>query len=182
MNRVGRIALTLLLLFLGASAFRDEYGSVPLIGGIDLAIHEFGHNLFQPFGVPIFGDTMVIAGGAITQVAVPLLFVGYFLWGKKEHHDLHAAMVCLWWTAISLLNVSIYAADARARQLMLISGATGQDDDSGHDFYNLFSQWGVLNRDTVYAGRMRAIALLMFMIAIAVGLGAAWKSRPRAVS
>jgi len=176
--RAGRIALTLLLLVLGAKAFKSEYGEVPLVGSINIAIHEFGHNLFMPFGWQFLGETMVIAGGALTEVAFPALFVAYFLYGKKEHRDLHGAMVCLWWTSIALLNVSVYAADARARQLMLISGVTGQEDDTGHDFYNLFSRWGVLQRDTIYAGRMRALAFLMFAASIAVGLYAAWRSRP----
>ena len=157
-------------------AFGSEYGEVPILSGIDLAIHEFGHVLFMPFGIPVLGETMVILGGSLTQVALPLIFVGYFLWGPKPHRDAHAAMVCLWWAAINVLSVAIYTADARARELMLISGATGQEDD-GHDWYNLLSQWGVLNRDTVYAGRMRAVAWLMFATSIGVGLWAAIRSQ-----
>jgi hypothetical protein len=150
------------------SAFRDEYGMVPLLSGIDLAIHEFGHILFSPFG-----DTLTILGGSLTQVALPLVFVWYFLYGKKEHRDLHAAMICLWWTSMNLLSVAIYAADARAGKLMLITGATGEDDPDSHDFYNLFAQWGVLNRDTIYGGRLRALAALMFFASIVIGLWAA---------
>jgi hypothetical protein len=176
-----RIGLTLLLIALGISAFKDEYGVVPLISDIDLAVHEFGHMLFMPFGIPFLGRTMVIAGGAVTQIAFPLIFVGYFLFNKK-HRDVHAAMICLWWTSINVLDVSIYAADARARQLMLISGVTGQEDDSGHDFFNLFSQWGVLNRDTIYAGRMRTVAGTMFFTSIVIGLWAAWQGRQKEVA
>lgn len=174
--RWGRILLTLALIPVGISAFKSEYGQLPLLGDIDTAVHEFGHMLFMPFGIPILGETMVILGGSLTQIALPLIFVGYFMFGKKQHRDLHAAMVCLWWASLNMLSVSIYAADARARQLMLINGATGQDDDSGHDFYNLFSQWGVLNRDTIYAGRLKAFAALMFFLSIVIGLYAAWRS------
>jgi len=178
--RWARIGLTLLLIPLGMNAFKDEYGVVPLIGGIDLAVHEFGHMLFMPFGWPFLGETMVIAGGAVTQVAFPLIFVGYFLFSKR-HRDLHASMVCLWWASMNVLGVAIYAADARARKLMLITGATGQEDDSGHDFYNLFSQWGVLKRDTIYAGRMRTIAGMMFLASVVIGLWAAWRGKQREV-
>lgn len=174
--RWARILLTLALIPLGLNAFKHEYGHVPILGDIDAAVHEFGHVLFMPFGIPILGDTMVILGGSLTQVAFPLIFVAYFLFGKREHRDLHAAMMCLWWTSMNVLGVAVYAADARARQLMLISGATGQEDDSGHDFYNLFSQWGVLNRDTIYAGRMRTIAGLVFFASIMIGLWGAWRS------
>lgn len=164
-----RIGITLLLFLLAVRAFRDELGSVPLISDIDLAVHEFGHMLFMPFGWAFLGETMVILGGSLTQVALPLVFVGYFAFSKK-HRNLHGATVCLWWTAMNLLSVSIYAADARARQLMLISGATGQEDDSGHDFYNLFSQWGVLNRDTLYAARLRALAVVLCFVSVVFGV------------
>ncbi|HET9424051.1 MAG TPA: hypothetical protein VFO55_01670 [Gemmatimonadaceae bacterium] len=164
-----RVAVTLLLAVLGLRAFRDEYGRVPLLSGIDLAIHEFGHMLFMPFGIPVLGETMVILGGSLTQVALPLVFVGYFA-RSRGHRDMHAATVCFWWAAMNVLSVAIYAADARARELTLISGATGQEDDSGHDFFNLFLQWGVLGRDTVYGYRLRGIALLMFLVSIVAGL------------
>jgi hypothetical protein len=172
-----RIGITLLLIPLAMGAFGDEYGSVPLISDINTAIHEFGHMLFMPFGIPILGHTMVIAGGAVTQIAFPLVFVGYFLFNKK-HRDVHAAMICLWWVSINILDVSIYAGDARARKLMLLSGGTGMDDDSGHDFYNLFSQWGVLRRDTIYAGRMRGFAGLLCFASIAIGMWVAIKAKP----
>ncbi len=40
-----RMLLTLLLVPLSWHAFHDPYGEVPLLSGIDLAIHEFGHML-----------------------------------------------------------------------------------------------------------------------------------------
>jgi hypothetical protein len=174
MVRWGRLGLTLLLIPLSLRAFRDEYGGVPLLDSVNLAIHEFGHYLFMPFG-----EMMSILGGSLFQVLFPLAFVAYFLYGKQEHRDRHAALVCLWWTSISMLGVSIYAADARAGQLMLLTGATGEDDPDHHDWRNLFSMWGVLNRDTVYAGRMRGIAALMCCASIALALWAAWKSGKR---
>lgn len=173
-----RIGLTLLLIPLGRSAFNDEYGFIPLIGDINTALHEFGHMLFQPFGWAFLGQTMVVAGGSLTQIAFPAIFLGYFLLSKKRR-DIHAAMVCLWWVSINVLEVSIYAGDARAGKLQLINGLTGQDEDSGHDFQYLFRHWGVMNRDTIYAGRMRTLAGFMFFISIAVGLWFAWQGKEK---
>ena len=166
-----RLALTLLLIPLGMKAFGSEYGEVPILSGINLAIHEFGHMLFMPFGIPVLGETMVILGGSLFQITFPLIFVGYFLYGPKQHRDPHAATVCLWWAAINVLSVAIYVADARARELILISGATGQEDD-GHDWYNLLSQWGVLSRDTIYASRLRGLAWFMFAVSVVAGIWA----------
>src|SRR4051812_12958604 len=133
------------------SAFRDQYGAIPIINDVDTAIHEFGHYLFMPFG-----ETMTILGGSLFQVLFPLIFMGYFL-VIPARRDVHAAMVCLWWVSINVLGVATYMADARAGQLMLINGMTGQESDA-HDWNNLFRMWGMLYRDTIIAARFRALA------------------------
>jgi hypothetical protein len=98
-----RLAFAALLTWLAWGAFRDPYGNVPLVSDVSTAIHEFGHMLFMPFGIPILGRTMVILGGSLTEVAFPLLFVGYFLRKREDgrRRDVFAAMVCLWWSAIA---------------------------------------------------------------------------------
>ena len=162
LQRYARLALAVVLALLAWSAFRNEYGYVPLLSDIDLAIHEFGHMLFMPFGIQFLGATMMILGGSLTQVAFPLIFFGYFMrrQGDGPRRDLFAAMVCLWWSGINLLSVAIYCADSRAGQLMLIDGSTGQESD-GHDWNNLLTIWGQLEHDTVIARYMRAVAALV---------------------
>src|SRR3954463_16282450 len=98
-----RLAFAALLGLLTRSAFHNEYGNVPIVTDVSTAIHEFGHMLFMPFGIPILGRTMVILGGSLTEVAFPLLFVGYFLRKREDgRRDVFAAMVCLWWSGIGL--------------------------------------------------------------------------------
>lgn len=172
--RWARVLLTLGTIPIAIKAFNDPEAWIPLIGDINVAVHEFGHMLFMPFGIPVLGETMVILGGSLFQVAFPLVFAGYFAFSKK-HRDLHAATLCLWWCSINLVGVAVYVADARARDLTLISGLTGKESD-GHDWYNLLSQWGVLNRDLVYAGRMRVVAGLTCIGSIVYGLWIAWQS------
>jgi hypothetical protein len=169
-----RLALAGLLAWLAWGAFRDELGYIPLLSDIDLAIHEFGHMLFMPFGIQVLGRTMMILGGSLTQVAFPLIFFGYFL---RKHdgaprRDVFAAMVCLWWSAINLLDVSIYCADSRAGELMLLDGLTGKESD-GHDWNNLLTTWGLLEHDTVIARWMRAIAALVCVASIAIAIWSA---------
>ncbi|MGZ3565007.1 MAG: hypothetical protein ACXWM4_05680 [Gemmatimonadaceae bacterium] len=169
-----RLALALVLAWLAWVAFRDEFGYVPLLSDIDLAIHEFGHMLFMPFGIQFLGNTMMILGGSLTQVAFPLVFFGYFMrkQGDGRPRDLFAAMVCLWWSGINLLSVAIYCADSRAGQLMLIDGSTGQESD-GHDWNNLLTRWGLLEHDTAIARWMRAIAWLVCVGSIIVAVWSA---------
>ena len=162
----GRVVLTLILALLARMAFRDQYGYVPLISDVDTAIHEFGHYLFMPFG-----RMMTILGGSLFQVVFPLIFMGYFL--RPGKRDVHAATVCLWWVSLNLLGVAIYMADARAGQLMLLNGLTGQESDA-HDWWNLFTMWGQLRNDTIIAARVRALAVLTCTASIGIGLYAAW--------
>jgi len=171
------LAFAGVLALLAFSAFRGESGYVPLLSDIDLAIHEFGHMLFMPFGIPLLGRTMVILGGSLTQVAFPLLFVGYFLRKREDgrRRDVFAAMVCLWWSGINLLDVAIYCADSRAGELMLLDGLTGKESD-GHDWYNLLNGWGLLDHDTAIARWMRAIA---FVVCVASIIVAVWSELQR---
>ena len=164
-----RLALAGVLTWLAWVAFRDELGYIPLLSDIDLAIHEFGHMLFMPFGIQFLGSTMMILGGSLTQVAFPLVFFGYFMRKQADgrRRDLFAAMVCLWWSGINLLSVAIYCADSRAGQLMLLDGSTGQESD-GHDWNNLLTRWGLLEHDTAIARWMRAIAWLVCVASLVV--------------
>ena len=174
--RYARLALVAVLALLAWSAFRDEYGTVPILSDVDLAIHEFGHMLFMPFGIPILGKTMIILGGSLTQVAFPLVFVAYFMrQSPQKRRDVFSAMVCLWWSAINLLDVAIYCADSRAGRLMLLDGLTGQESD-GHDWYNLLNGWGWLEHDTVIARWMRASAWLICVGALVVASWSALRS------
>jgi hypothetical protein len=169
-----RLALAALLAWLAWGAFHDGDGYVPLLSEIDLAIHEFGHMLFMPFGIPFLGRTMVILGGSLTQVVFPLLFFWYFMRKRDDapKRDVFAAMVCLWWSAINLLDVSIYCADSRAGELMLLDGLTGKESD-GHDWNNLLTRWGLLEQDTAIARWMRAIAALVCIASISVAVWSA---------
>jgi hypothetical protein len=173
-----RLAFAVVLAWLAWVAFRGESGYVPLLGDIDLAIHEFGHMLFMPFGIPVLGRTMVILGGSLTQVAFPVIFFGYFMrkQGDGRRRDVFAAMVCLWWSAINLLDVSIYCADSRAGELMLLDGLTGKESD-GHDWYNLLNGWGLLEHDTVIARWMRAIAFVVCFGSIVIAVWSALQPR-----
>src|SRR5438067_12209585 len=172
------LAFAALLAWLTWGAFHDAYGDVPIVSDVSTAIHEFGHMLFMPFGVPILGTTLVILGGSLTEVAFPLLFVGYFLRKREDgrRRDVFAAMVCLWWSAIGLLATAIYCADARAGKLMLLDGLPGPERE-GQGWYNLLDRWGLLEHDTQIARWMRMIAWLMCVGSILVAVWSALQLR-----
>lgn len=103
---------------------------------VNLAFHEAGHVFATPFG-----STVHYLGGTLGQLFVPALLVGYFLIRRPSPI---AAAFCSWWIGESLINVSIYMADARELTLPLVGGGD-------HDWNELFFRFGVLDHDSVEA-------------------------------
>ncbi|MEP6850391.1 MAG: hypothetical protein ABI999_16140 [Acidobacteriota bacterium] len=128
------------------------------LDNVDLPIHEFGHLLFR-----LFGEFMMVAGGSLFQVIMPLVFLGYFGWRRQCYS---AAIVALW-VGQSVINVYVYAADAVVMQLVLTSGFTGSEG-SFHDWNYLLTATGLLASTKTVAGIIRLIGTL-----IIIGGGAA---------
>ena len=102
-----------LICLLGVQAFVRGV-RVPLLGWIDLAIHEAGHLFFMP--LPDLGTAIMGSG---FQILVPLLLAAAFWW--REHDPLGTA-VCLGWAGTSMQDASVYIADAPTQDLQLIGG------------------------------------------------------------
>ena len=158
-RQLARLAVALGLGVYGFVRLRDpEHWD--LLDDVNLAIHEAGHVFFQPLG-----DTLVVLGGSLLQVIVPLVFVGYFL----RQRETFSASVVAAWLAASLANVALYIGDARAQQLPLLGG-----ENVIHDWWYLLTEWDLLHRDLAIAASVRVAAALAFVIAV---LGAAMSSR-----
>lgn len=110
----------------------DDDGFVVLLDHCNLAFHEAGHLCFG-----ILGSTLGLYGGTLGQLVFPVVAALSF-WHRR-----HAVGVALSgvWLFENLLNIARYMADARARLLPLVGGGE-------HDWYHIFSRWGVLTRDT----------------------------------
>lgn len=143
-------AVILSLYFLWV-AFDPIQGS--FLDNVDLPIHEFGHLLLRPFG-----EFMMVAGGSLLQVVMPLVFVGYFLWRQQ----FYSAAIVLLWVGQSILNVYVYAADAVVMQLVLTSGFTGSEG-SFHDWNYLLTATGLLSSTKTVAGIIRLVGTLLII-------------------
>jgi hypothetical protein len=82
-----------------------------VVDWINLFVHEAGHFVFR-----IFGQWMHMIGGSVFQVLVPLALAAV----SFRQNPVHAALP-LFWTGESMVNVSVYIADAPYRQLKLIA-------------------------------------------------------------
>lgn len=99
------------------------------IDNVNLLVHEAGHVLFSPFG-----EVLGMLGGTILQLAVPLLFAGYFLFKQKQRFE---ASICGVWAAESAMYTAEYISDAQPLALPLIGGHI-------HDWRWFFDRFGGL--------------------------------------
>lgn len=156
-----RIVLAILAgaYFLWAAAHHDQWR---MIDGLNLVIHEVGHVFFKPFG-----EFLMIAGGSLFQIMVPLTFAGYFYFNKQYF----SCAFVLFWVGESLLNVSVYAADSVVMQLPLLGG-----DNSIHDWNYLLDELGLLRQTAGIALAIRALGTLTIIFAIVWAIYAARQS------
>jgi hypothetical protein len=126
----------------------------------NLVFHEAGHILWIPFG-----RFLTVLGGSLTQVLVPLVCAGAFLWQTR---DPFAASVAVWWAGENLLDVAPYINDARDLKLILLGGKTGAEVE-GHDWEYLLNAMGVAYKDHTIAAAVQAIGALVMIAALVWG-------------
>ncbi len=130
-----------------------------------LPIHEGGHLLFR-----WFGQTLMVMGGTILQLGVPLVLAVYFVFQRQILGTAFAAFFLF----ENFLNVAIYMADARAQALQYVT--VGDAEYAEHDWAYLFIKLGVLEHDTAIGAFVRVLGWLG-MLGVVAWFG--WKTRSR---
>lgn len=139
------IGATLGFVLLVVVALASEPGWIPLLDGVNLLFHEAGHPLFGIFG----RETLMVLGGTLMQLLVPLLVWGTF-WFRRDTVGATFAGV---WEFENLLNIARYVADARSQILPLVGGGE-------HDWTHLLGRWGLLAQDQAIGQILHAIGWL----------------------
>lgn len=147
--REWRVSLILLPFCIYFVLNRHDYG---LLDNADLLIHEAGHFFFG-----FFGQFIRVAGGTLMQILLPSLLVWHFL----VHSYTTGAQVALFWLGHNFLNISVYAADARARLLPLLGG-----NRSGHDWHYLLGRLGLLEHDAAVGYFFVGLAIISFVLVL----------------
>jgi hypothetical protein len=151
-----------------------EPGYRTLFSGITLGFHEMGHAVFIWFRI----DLLTAAGGTMAQLAVPLGAAAYLL---VKQRDPFGATVGTFWLGTSLVGAGRYAADARARELPLVS-PFGPVDASSHDWAFMLGELGLLRWDRAIGGAMHDAGVLVMAASVAAGVWVLWlmaRSEPR---
>jgi len=139
---IGSFILLPLMLYIALN--RGKYF---LIDWFNLLIHEGGHGVFM-----FFGKYIHALGGTLMQIIIPSLFVYY----AAKRRYLFLTQLFLIWLAENLVNISVYAADARARKLPLLGGKKVY-----HDWTYLLSEIGIWEYD-------QAVGLFFYSSAIGI--------------
>jgi hypothetical protein len=128
---------------------RGQYG---LIDNADLVIHEAGHLFFY-----FFGRFIYTAGGTLMQIILPSIIVWYFFRNRYRT----GVQFSLLWLGQNLINISVYAADARAQRLPLLGG-----HNVYHDWHYMLGQLNILNYDTEVGYLFVGLAVIIFITSL----------------
>jgi len=131
-------------------------GKFTFIDYLNLLIHEGGHGIFS-----FFGKFLHVLGGTLMQIIIPGMFVIYYLANKKRI----MTQIFLVWLGQNLINISIYAADARAQKLPLLGGKKVY-----HDWTYLLNQTGMLEYDDVAGKVFYFSGVMVFVISFLLPL------------
>ncbi len=127
-------------------------GHYTWIDNADLVIHEAGHFFFM-----FFGKFIYTAGGTLMQIILPSLIGWYFF--RNLYRT--GVQISLLWLGQNLINISVYAADARAQKLHLLGG-----NKVYHDWHYLLSHLNMLKYDSETGYFFVALAVIVFIISI----------------
>jgi len=134
-------------------ANRGEYG---LLDNIDLVIHEAGHLFFS-----LFGKYIYTLGGALMQIILPSIIASFFF--RNNYRT--GVQFGLLWLGQNFINISVYAADARAQKLPLLGG-----NKVYHDWHYLLGEIGLLEYDQLVGHIFVGLAIIIFLVAILMPL------------
>ncbi len=150
---------------LAAMDYRDAEINGSFMHNIVLPIHEAGHVFFIPFG-----EFMMILGGSLFQVALPLAIGAAFLIRQR---DAFGAAICLWWAGASLVDVAPYIWDSLDPQLILIGGHTGADGP--HDWIYLLERLGAMKYAHAWGTAVHHFGTLVMIAGVAWGCHWLWR-------
>jgi len=143
------------------------YGAGPIgwvarvVHTVNLLLHEAGHVLLVPTG----WEALILLGGTILQLVVPAVLVGLAVAQRRTG----ALVACLMLLSASCYSSAVYAADARDRDLPLITGGS-EHHDWGRLVYEIWDAPGIEDPIAVV---LRAAGVAAFVAALAVcGVGA----------
>ena len=139
-----------LLLIPVCAYFVLHRGEYTLLDNFHLIVHEAGHLFFS-----FFGTFVQFLGGTLMQLIIPVLLLIVFYKSAMPK----GMQISFFLLGHSLINVSVYAADARTQVLPLLGNGK-------HDWAYLLNEMNLLNFDEQVGFVFFSLAILFFVIAL----------------
>lgn len=130
--------------------FLMHRGEYTLLDNFHLIVHEAGHLFFS-----FFGTFIQFLGGTLMQLIIPILLLIIFYKSAMPK----GMQLSFFLLGHSLINVSVYAADARTQALPLLGNGK-------HDWAYLLNEMNLLNFDEQIGYVFFGLAILFFVIAV----------------
>jgi len=130
---------------------------------VNLIAHEAGHLFFG-----WFGEFIMVLGGTIGQLFVPAALTGYFYLRR----EFFSAAVTFFWVGQNFLNISVYAKDAQAMALPLVSIGGG---DAIHDWHYILTKVGLLRWDQAVGNTWYSIGVVIIVAAVICGFSCSFQ-------
>lgn len=162
----GRTLLFVILLIWGGififSSIESQRAMNSLWHLVNLPFHEAGHIFFR-----LFGRFMTSLGGSLFQLLMPVICAVVLLFKTRDHFG---ASVCVWWLGENCMDLAPYINDARALQLPLLGGNTGDSSPYGfHDWEYILTETGLLRSDHTLAHFSYSLGILCMILALSWG-------------
>ncbi len=150
LSRIGGISWICVYVLFLLYAMADPSGFL-FLDYVNLMIHEGGHFFFN-WG----GYTLMILGGTLGELIVPLLCGAYFFWQRETT----GFAFCCFWFFENFPYIGTYMADARSSALPLV----GSEES---DWTILFTRWGVLVQDQKIGGAFKMAGWIGMLATVA---------------
>lgn len=154
-----RLPILLYFAYVGYHQYEEPVDYNSWFAPLNLCIHEGGHLLMRPLGAGIVHT----AAGTVAQLAAPLISMYILL----KQGDYFGIPFCLGWLSTNLIGVGVYMADARARELPLVSAEGTVTIE--HDWAELFGDFHLMDYDTTIGYWTRAAGTGVMILALVVG-------------
>lgn len=146
---------SLILLPIGLFLIFNKGEFIFILDHLNLLFHEGGHGIFS-----FFGNFIYTLGGTLMQIIIPSLFIFYFYTNNQKV----GIQISLIYLAENLMNISVYASDARAQRLPLIGKGTY------HDWTYLLSSIKMLEYDQFIGSVFYYSAILIILFSLLLPL------------
>lgn len=155
MEKIKPWIASLILLPIGLILIINKGEFIFVLDHLNLLFHEGGHGIFS-----FFGKFIYTLGGTLMQIIIPSLFIFYFF----INHQKIRIQISLIYLAENLMNIGVYASDARAQKLPLIGKGTY------HDWTYLLGKINLLEYDQFIGNVFYYSAIIIILFSLLLPL------------